>query len=736
MSTDTRTEHRTFRPRARLMATLGNELISSEIVALSELVKNSYDADARHVAIWFEGALCEDGSLDPSTASISILDDGCGMREETLLGAWLEPATAFREREKLTHSGRRVLGEKGVGRFATAKLGSQLEIISKAENANEVQLRVDWSDFENADLYLDEVNVEFEAGIPLFFGSGNGSSMKLWSHSSILSDKNALQDACTSGTMLRISGLRSRWTRHDVQMAQNALSRLLSPLDDDPDIERDFRIELGGPDELGFQGEVQQDEIFQKPHYQLIAEVTERGIATVLMQLKDGRQIDAGEIDLASGRTILPCGPFRFSLNVWDRDAASLRQLARTAKIAREALDGASGISIYRDRFRVLPYGEPRNDWLRLDLRRVNNPTLRLSNNQIIGYVHITRDGNPSLRDQSNREGLIEGPGFDSLRETIESLIALLEQERYKQRPRAPSRSRSSLLSPVDLSPITNLLSERYPSDAEAQQHVANAQREIDERLEQAGETLAQYHRLATLGQLVDIIVHETAQPVATIGHSAYAGIQLTHELARNPRESQRVVSEIRGQFEEILAQFELIERQNEVTGEVINRVKPFGGRKRGRPRRFSIEDAIDNVVGLMEPEITRAGVDVTVSPTHHQVSLDGTEVQEVLINLVNNSLYWLEKVPRNQRKLSISVARDEENALAIVVEDSGPGVAAQDQEHIFDAYFSTKPQGTGLGLAIAGTIIKDYYDGSLELLSPGELGGARFRAVFRKRVT
>ncbi|WP_419839388.1 sensor histidine kinase [Candidatus Poriferisodalis sp.] len=711
------------------MATLGNELISSEIVALSELVKNAYDADAHHVMIRFQGGVRSDGSLDPNTACIHILDDGCGMSEQTLLGAWLEPATAYRAREKVTRSGRRVLGEKGVGRFATAKLGEQLEITSKMKNHDEVRLRVDWSDFENADLYLDQVDVEFESRPASFFDAANAESAAIWSRSSIIGGHSQLEQVCASGTLLKIDRLRSRWTRHDVQVAQNALARLISPLDSNPDIERDFRIEFVGPDDLGFDGEIQQDEIFQKPNYQLIAEVNERGVATVMMQLKDSQQIDTEDVDLTPDGSILPCGPFLFSLNVWDRDTASLRQIARTAKIAREALDGASGISIYRDRFRVLPYGEPRNDWLRLDLRRVNNPTLRLSNNQIIGYVRITRDGNPNLRDQSNREGLIEGPALDSLRDTIGQLIALLEQERYKQRPRASRQSRPSLLSPVDLSPITDLLSERYPGDTEAQQHVASAQQEIDDRLRHAGETLAQYHRLATLGQLVDIIVHEAAQPIATIGHTAYAGVELTNALASHGHELDQSAGQV-------LAQFERIQEQNQRIDEVIKRVKPFGGRKRGRPQRFTVESAINNVVGLMAPQMDEAGVQITISPTQHEVSLDGTETQEVLFNLLNNSLHWLMKVPRDKRKVDISVTRCEDDALSIMVEDSGPGIADHDQDHIFDAYFSTKPDGTGLGLAIAGTIIKDYYDGNLELLSPGELGGARFRAVFRKRVT
>ena len=91
------------------------------------------------------------------------------------------------------------------------------------------------------------------------------------------------------------------------------------------------------------------------------------------------------------------CGPIEIELRVWDRDPASMSDLMRvhaleTVSRVRGELNAATGISVYRDGFRVLPYGESDNDWLRLDLRRVQNPTLRLSNNQVLGYgAHIFR---------------------------------------------------------------------------------------------------------------------------------------------------------------------------------------------------------------------------------------------------------------------------------------------------------------------------------------------------------
>ena len=95
-----------------------------------------------------------------------------------------------------------------------------------------------------------------------------------------------------------------------------------------------------------------------------------------------------------------------------------------------------SGVSIYRNGFRVWPYGEPQDDWLGLDQRRVNNPVVRLSNNQVIGFVEISRDGNPLLLDQTNREGLSHNAAFEDLRRLVHFFF--LEIENHRQSIRHP----------------------------------------------------------------------------------------------------------------------------------------------------------------------------------------------------------------------------------------------------------------------------------------------------------
>src|SRR5260370_8234794 len=102
----------TFRPRARIIQTIGRDLITNEVIAIQELIKNAYDADATEVILTFRGP------LSPGEGEISIADNGDGMRLEVIRGAWMEPATISKVRRVLTRSGRRVTGEKRIGPFA------------------------------------------------------------------------------------------------------------------------------------------------------------------------------------------------------------------------------------------------------------------------------------------------------------------------------------------------------------------------------------------------------------------------------------------------------------------------------------------------------------------------------------------------------------------------------------------------------------------------------------------
>ena len=168
----------------------------------------------------------------------------------------------------------------------------------------------------------------------------------------------------------------------------------------------------------------------------------------------------------------------------------------------------------------------------------------------------------------------------------------------------------------------------------------------------------------------------------------------------------------------------------------LFRKIEPFGGRRRGRPQQILVEDVARAAVSLLDSEIARQNVDVRISPTVTRVTVDPPELQSVIYNLVANSVYWLASLgPQEDRIVDIEVRRNKADHVEIVVSDSGPGVDQEFSDRIFEPYFSTKPRGVGLGLTHAGEIVTDYYGGELELLGPGSLGGATFRATLRHRV-
>ncbi|WP_237570100.1 sensor histidine kinase [Mycolicibacterium lacusdiani] len=726
-----------MRPRARLMLTIGLELISSDTVAVTELVKNSFDADADFVLVRLSGT-ASGNRIKAGNGMIEVLDDGVGMSSETIVSTWLEPATSSRRRHTQSNRGRRMLGEKGVGRFAAAKLAEKLELTSRAGNASEVRVQLDWTDFADEDKYLDEIAVDWVQMPPKLF-TRTGEVADLWRQ--VVADylggseeaDPASQPTATHGTLLRMESSRIDWTAETVAELQTTLSRLVSPFALDRDVNADFTIVLEVPPELGLSGVIEPPEQLKTPHYTLEATVDTLGHAVGSMRLKDdepmdfdAQLVDAGS-NVPSDHEQLKCGPYTIRLRAWDRDVASLREIAGDLppSSVRSILDTASGVSIYRDGFRVLPYGEQGDDWLGLDLRRVNSPTQRLSNNQVVGYLQIGRDTNPMLIDQTNREGLVDGPALQDLRTTVLQLLLKLENARYNKRPRREKRRRGGLLDRVDLSELSTAISARIPSDDKVAVMITDLQRELDQRQDQVGEVLARYHRLATLGQLVDRIVHELSQPLVAARQAAALAIERIDR------------SELAGQadIEDVRARLSLIRGQMKAAGDVLRRVEPFGGRRRGRPPKFKVEDAVANAVGLLQSEMDTIGATVSLPEGSTTVTVDGTELQEVIVNLLKNSLHWIRRVPKGNRHIAIDVARNSNGSVSLSVEDSGPGVDHEARDHIFEPYFTTREGGVGLGLSIAGEIVEDFYGGTLELLPPGSLGGANFRATLRKRV-
>lgn len=697
-----------LRPRARIIKTIGEELISNDIVAIIELVKNSYDANASIIIINFQGRVIQapEGKktkrvLIKQGSSITISDDGVGMNLNTVKSAWMEPATINKKNTK--HSigqRRRYTGEKGIGRFASAKLAASLRMITRPKDDNEIVVDFNWADFSDDNKYLDQVKCSWEVREPV--------------------------EITNFGTALKLTDLNNDWDEEKIRELRVALSRLINPVTPIPD----FLMELVLPDELSdLSGLISSPDSLNKPDYYIKGSIDSEGNPKLrYYSKKKNTEIDltVSESDFGLRDPVRKSvvGPFEFEIRTWDRESESLRKIATntgsTVRDIKRDLDELGGISIYRDNFRVLPYGEQKNDWLRLDLRRVNNPTLRLSNNQIVGYVSVSLDNNPELKDQSNREGIVESQAFTDLKGLIINILNQIEQKRYEERPRetAENQNKQSLFNNFSIAPVHQLIQKKLPNDNEAIKIIEQTEASIQTGVKKVQEVISRYRRLSTLGLLIDVILHDGNNFLGKLDSEVHL---LSKEFAKKDFDTAKIQEHIKN-----------INEGRKIIAQLFKRLEPFGGRKRGRPRDIIIEEAIENVFALHKNELTKLNISVSLPDSKNEVRIDEGELQMIFVNLLQNSMYWLETIS-NDRQISVQVERSEYE-LSAIFSDNGPGIKDGQQQLIFDPYFSTKPDGIGLGLTIVGELVTEY-DGEFLLIDNGPLDGATFKITFRRRI-
>ena len=642
----------TFRPRARLLKVIGAELISDEVVALTELVKNAHDADARTVKISFRGVTGPEGV-------IIIEDDGHGMDLDTLLRSWMEPAGSKKRHAggRKTTSGRRVLGEKGVGRFAVDKLGSRLELVAwPAESDRELVAWFDWDAYDVDDIPLSDVLTRYELGPSDVPGR--------------------------TGMRLMISGLRMRWTERQFRRMCSRLARLRTPFG--PQDSFDILIETDEFPNLA--GEIRSVYLERAP-YRL--EASFDGCETIEIAL------DGGEPDTYTwSGDPLTCGPVKVRLFAFDLESEALAQMGSKMD-ARAWLKQNTGISIYRDGFRLWPYGEPHDDWLRLDQRRVNNPVVRLSNNQVVGYVEIGADTNPDLRDQTNREGLIHDGAYGDLGHLMHKVLGVLENHRLSLRHPTSDVSQAKKRRATD-SHVEELL--------EIARELRGKERGLSDRLSSIARGLsaqqAQYANLAATG-------HVTA--------SLADQLRLKLVAMRDPATSKRhrddvgpVMSRAAGTGADTVT--EVLRTLSDFLPSEVTR----------RERVIDIRRELPAIVDRVRDTAIRLGIS-TVELALPASGALRTEIQidsfkNILQIVLNNAVEWGCQADSPAIRID---AGHESGRITIAISDSGPGVAEGDRDRIFSPCFSRRG-GRGMGLTIARNLVQ-LAGGTIELGEPGE---------------
>ncbi len=642
-----------FSPRARLLKLIGAELISDDVVAVTELVKNAYDADASRVTIAFSKVTTPGGE-------ITVSDDGSGMDIETVLGVWMEPgATSRAEGPSRTRRRRRVLGEKGVGRFACDKLGRHLELISRRTGTDvEARAVFDWDKFDSTFDALADIRNEWE-----------------------------VRPATTierHGTVLRISGLRSGWTERMFRRLATRLSRLCSPFRELDD----FAIVLESDEFPHYAGELQSDFLEQAPYR---IEAVFDGQIGVEIRLNG----ESARSETWPDASRPSCGPVRVRVFAFDLEVESLARIGPRAEV-RAWLREWSGISVYRDGFRVWPYGEPHDDWLRLDQRRVNNPVERLSNNQVVGFVEISRDHNPDLCDQTNREGLLHNEAFSDLRRLLYLALEKLEAARQAVRHPAPHG--------------------RTGGDSRQSRRGSNGRVPIPSGV--PARHLEGWSELAAAGQAA-ALVSRTLRPLVTDVREHVDRLRGSMNGNGTPT-SRRVLDRLRGLIDDL-------------SGGVDSVVEMYPQVATSR-RTIDVGAELERARTVLRPLLDEGGVRMEVAVRGARLiraEIRADTFHHLVCILVRNSLEWLRA--RRHRKIMVT-ARPVRDRCEIIIADTGPGIPPRIAGRIFEPLFSARDGGRGMGLAVARAIV-ELHRGDISIVHDGRRRGAAFRILLpRKR--
>lgn len=694
-----------FRPRARIIRTIGDRLISGPDAAVIELVKNSYDADARSVYITFIPKTSE------ASAEIVFSDDGHGMSFNDIQGKWMEPATSDKRDRATSPAGRKLLGSKGIGRFAAARLGQKLALASQklvdgdgtSQNAYERSKisEIDWSAFDEAD-YLDSISFQAE------ISRTNGPS----------------------GTSLHVRQLRDDWNETSLRKLYQELRRLLSPLDESSDAFGIFldlsqcSIDICGFDSSTIFGpdasrnadgaiKVTPFPILDACDYLVDGIFDENGVFEGTFSIRrEGSEPEPIRLQVPIDRDQNPCGVAVVKLSIFDREANSVRSTAEKAgfghlgvRDARKLLDGIAGIAIYRDNFRVRPYGDAENDWLTLDAKRVQNPSQKIGRNQVAGLVLIESEKDSNLIERSSREGLEENGSFRRLQSLILHLLSEeVEPRRRKFRIDNGVETKrqtgfGQALSQAELGWTRTIIDQLPPKDREkAQKLVDTESNRLTGYLKDLSERQAQLEAHATLGLIIGEVMHQGNTPLTFIENEVarlerwWPTIFDDTEDSRIDREETNII--LNGMSSSAVSLRSL-----------FNALNPLAGAKRGEPLAFDVSRVVEDTAFLFRSRAESSDTSFRIDPRLKGVYARGypEDLATALTNLFDNAIYWIGQNRVDEGFISVELHDIEDPSfVTMTILDNGPGLQDKFSENVFEVGFSTKPNGTGLGLSIA----------------------------------
>jgi len=772
-----------FRVDASLMQQLGASLIADDLQCLVELIKNAYDADAQLVRVVID-----------APDKIIVEDNGHGMDRKTIRRGWLTISNSLKAEQKRRGEltpihGRTPLGDKGLGRLSTQRLGNRLRIESVARGSDTLTtVDIDWSAF-SAGSDLTEVPVE------LVETSSKGRS---------------------AGTRVTISHLVNAdgWTRMLPATLRTSLATLVSPYSEiasfriqaflngtevTPEIVasnirraaiQHFRFKFDG-EALVTSGEIMKStirgggatseefqEFFVADHGQRFLGylLKAKGSASYSLTAAESSdnpvlcrfRVERKFSDIA-GTSENP-GSFFGEIDNYYLDQMGSGNIADVAaldsrSVAKQMVKDLSGIKVYRDGFVI----RTDHDWLGLRKSQTSGGSFyALRPENTMGYIAISARDNARLSETTDRQAFVEDDVYRSFESLLLAVVStannLLEHVRRtwnefikaerirvgelpSSDPKQVEARLEASFSKVTgarrvLQKVTDVLSAVAENDSAslfpANPKTVEQLSDVQELIAEATETLDDVSKHGGLTRILVAELDKLNERLGEVYELVSLGITaeaLSHDisvilerLSLETASVQKYGKVLRLEDAKILRYFEVVRSTVSALEKQLGHLDPAMRYTREKREVFSVRQFLEDASGYYRTRFEDKGISLVIVDKHDfEVTINRGKLIQILDNLILNSEYWLTQLPKRSRaSSSVTITADKPH---IVVEDSGNGIELAFEETLFDPFVTAKPkgQGRGLGLFIASQLLE--LDGcSIELLPNRNSLGRRFK--------
>lgn len=667
-----------FKVKARIFEQLGEQLIKNENIAFTELIKNSYDADASIVNISINNIEI------PEKSQIIIKDDGCGMDIDFIKNIWFDIGTDFKKTINETPKyHRQLLGEKGIGRLAIHKLGHKIEIISRSKNNKEIYLTINWNEIEQYK-YIQEIPITVIERVPEIFTK----------------DK--------TGTCIIISSLKNKWDYNSIENLYRSIINFNNPFNPISNFKINFNIDnINWTDNsLTFdkikeyslyyiEAEIEADRI-TKFKYEFSPYVTMNKLQKRVVNESDKqvakllKMVNKNNISINLNNYQL--GPIKFSAYIFDRESKILKLGLCNINGLKEYLVENGGIRIYRDGIRIYDYGETENNWLEFDTEQNSALIKKINNNTIIGAIELNRKESKSLVEKTNREGFIENEAYITFKSAILYLLNIIENQINIDKNKVNllygiKEKSQPVIAAVD---ELKLSMEQEINDNDIKNKIINYLDKIKREYENTNKI---FLKSAGAGLNLSVIIHEIEKILGEL-----------NKIVENGDVNERIVTLVSHLSNLVNGYSELIRCSGKKKEDIVK----------------IINQAIFNMEYRLNYHNIKLQKEYKTYNGNNNIPVVRSLLLNSIMNIIDNSIWWLNYSKKEEKKIFINIIDKPMGYLSIVLADNGCGFALSTEE-IINPFISAKPDGIGLGLHITSEIMKSH-DGLLLFPNDSEI--------------